>query len=287
MTQFQDFWYSSFDQLRLYARDYGQTENKPALVCIPGLTRNSADFEELCPQLAEDWRILAVDLRGRGRSAYDPNPENYHPGSYARDIQSLLQAADVSEAVFIGTSLGGLVSMTLAAMQPQLVRGIVLNDVGPELNPEGVARIRSYITDYSPTRDWDDALARTRSSQQDALPDLGEEQWQVFTRRLYREDANGCPVLDYDRNIARLFNTGDTGAAAPDLWPLFALLTDIPMLVLRGELSDIITAETVARMQQEHPRLTAVTVARRGHAPMLDEAEALQAIRSYLEAING
>jgi pimeloyl-ACP methyl ester carboxylesterase len=286
MTQFQDLWYSSFDQLRLYARDYGATDNKPALICIPGLTRNSADFEALCPQLAKNWRVLAVDLRGRGRSAWDPNPENYHPGIYAQDIQALMEAAQLKEAVFIGTSLGGLVSMTLAAMQAQVVRGIVLNDVGPELNPEGVARIRSYITDYSPTRDWDDAIARTRASQQDALPGLSDEQWQVFTRRLYREDADGCPVLDYDRNIAQLFENADSETASADLWPLFSLLSEIPMLVLRGEHSDIISADTVTRMEQEHPNLRAVTVANRGHAPLLDEPEALQAIFSYLEDIS-
>lgn len=287
MSAFRDFWYRSFDQLRLYARDYPGPEkaDAPTLVCLPGLTRNSADFEDLCALLCEDYRILAADLRGRGRSAADPEPGNYHPVTYARDVSDLLQAAGVEQAVFIGTSLGGLVSMTVAAGNPACVSGIVLNDVGPELNPEGVARIREYLTDYRGVDDWQQAVARTRTSQGAALPDLSEADWDRFTRRLYREDASRRPVLNYDRDIAVLFEAQEPGTPSPDLWPMFGLLTGIPMLVLRGAHSDILSADTVAIMQQRHPRLQAVQVANRGHAPLLDEPDAVTAIRAFLTSV--
>ena len=286
MSHYQDFWYTSADQLRLYTRDYGDQSKPTTLVCIPGLTRNSADFEELCGLLAHNYRILAVDLRGRGQSAYDPNPQNYHPGVYALDIVALLDAAAVDQAIFIGTSLGGLVSMILAATEPDRVQAIVLNDVGPQLNPEGLARIQSYLTDYTEVQNWDEAIARTRATQEPALPGLTEQEWAQFTRRLYREDENGIPVLNYDRDIALLFEERAESSPPADLWDVFSLLLEIPMLVLRGEHSDIIDKETLRRMQSLHSNLSAVEVRNRGHAPLLNEPDAVSAIQEFISKLS-
>ncbi|MEQ8953568.1 MAG: alpha/beta hydrolase [Gammaproteobacteria bacterium] len=286
MSTYQDFWYTSTDQLRLYAREYGANAHAPTLVCIPGLTRNSADFEDLCTLLADDYRILALDLRGRGQSAYDPNPRNYHPGVYAQDVVALLNVAAIGQAVLIGTSLGGLVSMTVAAMAPDRVQAIVLNDVGPQLNPEGLARIQSYLTDYTEVRNWSEAVARTRATQESAYPGLTDPAWEQFTRRLYREDETGKPVLNYDRDIAILFEERAEAEPPADMWETFSLLLGIPILALRGEFSDIIDAETLKRMAEMHPNLKSVQVKNRGHAPLLNEPDAVTAILDFLAFIS-
>lgn len=286
MSDYQDFWYTSADQLRLYARDYGDKSQATTLVCIPGLTRNSADFEDICSSLSGKYRILAADLRGRGNSAYDPNPANYHPGTYASDMLALLDAASVESAIFIGTSLGGLVSMILAATVPDRVQAIVLNDVGPELNPEGLARIQSYLTDYTQVQDWEEAIARTRATQESALPGLSGPEWEAFTKRLYKEDESGKPTLNYDRDIAVLFEARTDPSPPQDLWGVFATLSEIPMLVLRGEFSDIIDQDTVSRMKEIHPDLRSVEVKNRGHAPLLNEPDAMPAIAHFIAALS-
>ena len=285
MSLYRDLFYPSHDGLRLYARDYTALPDRPTIVCIPGLTRNSADFEELCAELAGDYRLLAVDLRGRGRSDADPEPLNYHPATYAGDVVTLLHGEGIGCAIFIGTSLGGLVSMTLAATEPSLVKGIVLNDVGPELDPTGLARIRNYVSNGVEVGHWSEAVAKTREIQGQALPGLSDGEWEVFTRRLYREDDQGKPVLNYDRGISVLFETQSPDAAPPDLWPLFALLQAIPMLVVRGVNSDILSASVVARMAASHPRLRTLEVADRGHAPLLNEPGVLPAIRQFLQSL--
>ncbi len=282
MSDFEDFWYTSADQLRLYARDYGGEAQATTLVCIPGLTRNSADFEDLCAVLAKDYRVLAVDLRGRGKSAYDPNPRNYHPGVYSLDVLALLDAAAVEKAVFIGTSLGGLVSMILASSEPDRVQAIVLNDVGPQLNAEGVKRIQSYLTDYSEVSNWDEAMSRTRASQECALPGLTEEEWKRFTSRLYKESDSGTPVLNYDRDIAVLFEENADANPPADLWGVFSLLTEIPMLVLRGEFSDILSRKTVQKMQKFQSGIQSVEIKNRGHAPLLNEPDAVAVIERFI-----
>lgn len=283
MSQYRDLFFKSHDDLNLYARDYPAAPAAGTVICLPGLTRNSADFDELCSELAGDYRLLAVDLRGRGRSDADPNPLNYHPAIYAQDIAALMHSQDIRSALFIGTSLGGLVSMTLAAMTPALVRGIVLNDVGPELNPSGLARIRSYVSNSAEVRDWEEAVAKTRSTQGEAFPDLSDADWETFTRRLYRVDGQGKPVLDYDKKISVLFEAQDPDAPPADLWPLFTLLHAIPMLVIRGSQSDILSADVVAKMAAMHPRMRSLEVRNRGHAPMLNESGVVEAIRQFLE----
>ncbi|MBL4572431.1 MAG: alpha/beta fold hydrolase, partial [Gammaproteobacteria bacterium] len=225
MPHYKDLFFKSHDDLTLYARDYSAQACAPTLIFIPGLTRNSADFEELCETLAGDFRLLAVDLRGRGRSAIDPNPENYHPAIYAQDIASLLEAEGIDSAIFIGTSLGGLVAMTLAAIAPVVVLGIVLNDVGPEVNPIGLTRIRSYVSNPARVKSWHEAVDETRALQEEALPGLSDLQWQEFTRRLYQEDKAGRPVLNFDPGISKLFEAQDADATPVDLWPLFESLS--------------------------------------------------------------
>jgi len=282
MTQYSDLFYESHDGLTLYARDYAGEESAHALICIPGLTRNSADFEDLCDTLAGEYRLLAVDLRGRGRSDADPNPLNYHPGNYAQDIASLLQAASLEAAIFIGTSLGGLVAMTLAATSPDAVRGIVLNDVGPEINPAGLARIRSYVSNARDVTSWDEAVEATRDIQQDVLPGLSDSEWQVFTRRLYRENADGTPVLNFDAGISVLLEAQDLTEEPANLWPLFASLSDLPLLVIRGEHSDILSQQIVSKMAAVHPGMLFLEVSERGHAPLLDEPGVIPTIQRFL-----
>ncbi len=285
MSQYRDLLFKSHDGLNLYARDYPAPANAATVICLPGLTRNSADFDELCSGLAGEYRFLAVDLRGRGRSDADPNPLNYNPATYAQDIVKLMQDVEIASAIFIGTSLGGLVGMTLAAMNPALVQGLVLNDVGPELNPSGITRIRNYVSKSADVTNWEEAVQRTRETQGQALPGLSDVEWQAFTRRLFRPDEQGKPILNYDKDISVLFEAADTDAPPADLWPLFESLKEIPMLVIRGAQSDILSAAVVSRMAAYHPQMSSLEVQDRGHAPLLNEPGIPEAIREFLRDI--
>lgn len=273
------------DGLKMYCREYGAANRDgPAVLCLPGLTRNSRDFESLARGLSDRWRVLTPDLRGRGRSDYDPNWQQYQPLTYVADVGELLQQRGESRVVVIGTSLGGLIAMLMAALNPAALAGAVLNDVGPEIDPAGLARIANYVGKLPPVRTWDEAAAQARLVNGVALPDYTEEDWMRFARAAYRDDGAGRPVLDMDPRIGDAMREAPAGAA-PDLWPLFGLLAAVPTLAIRGETSDILSAATFAKMAQLKPDLRTLLVPGRGHAPTLDEPACRVAIRAFLESI--
>jgi pimeloyl-ACP methyl ester carboxylesterase len=278
-------WFESSDGLRLYYRDYAPADPGRLLpvLCLPGLTRNSRDFEHVAVRLQSRRRVLCVDLRGRGRSQHDPHWQNYHPGTYLGDIARLLEHAGVERCVFFGTSLGGILTMLTAATQPGRVTAAILNDIGPEVDPVGLARISSYVGRFPPARTWDEAVTLVRAAYEYMLPGLTDEQWLDYARRSYTDD-DGVPRLDMDPNIGEAVRAAPV-AAAPDLWPVFAALKPLPLLVLRGESSDILSRVTLDRMQQEKPDLVRVEVPDRGHVPLLDEAEAVAAIDEFLARV--
>ncbi|HWF99222.1 MAG TPA: alpha/beta hydrolase [Steroidobacteraceae bacterium] len=278
--------WTSTDGLELYCRIHdGPASNDaarraPTVLCLPGLTRNSRDFEALAPHLAARYRVVCPDLRGRGFSARDPQWQNYHPGTYLGDLQRLIQVLDLGRVAIVGTSLGGLLGMMLGATNPQHVAALVLNDIGPEIDPRGAERIKSYTGLLPPVGTWDEAISQYRAVNGHAWPDLADETWSRLVRRSYRADASGRPVLDCDPRV------GDALRAAPPVpggfWPVFARLGGIPMLVIHGARSDILSVGTLERMQREKPDLERVTVGNRGHVPLLDEPEALTAIDRFL-----
>ncbi len=281
---------TSAEGLELYCRIYGPQASRGlagplalTVLCLPGLTRNSRDFEALAPHLATRYRVICPDLRGRGLSARDPHWQNYHPGTYLADLHRLMQALEVERAAIIGTSLGGLLGMMLGATVPDRVAGIVLNDIGPEVDPKGIERIRSYTGTLPPVQTWDDAVKQLRTVYGNAWPGLSDETWSALARRSYRENGSGVPVLDCDPRV------GDALRAAPavsgGLWQVFARLQSIPMLVIHGALSDLLSAGTLERMQREKPDLERVTVGNRGHVPLLDEPEVLPAIERFLNRL--
>jgi pimeloyl-ACP methyl ester carboxylesterase len=279
------YWFDSHDGLRLHSLVYaGPAATAPVLLCLHGLMRNSRDFEDLAPHLATRYRVIVPDVRGRGFSARDPAFNNYQLPVYIRDTQALLSGLGAARVSIIGTSMGGLMAMVLAAMQPGLVTGMVLNDVGPELDPAGIERIRGYAGKSSPVRNWAEAIAQARRIYGSAWPDLSEARWESLIRRGYRADAQGIPEVDADPMIGEPLR--DTQAAASDLWPLWSALAQIPVLAIRGEHSDILSAATLARMQK-NPACTTLTVANRGHAPLLDEPECVAAIDVFLAALPG
>ena len=274
----------SADGLTLYAADHGPKDSPLApIICLPGLTRNSRDFEPLIAELQNTRRILALDLRGRGRSQYAPDPTTYTAATEAADTLTMLDAAGITRAIFIGTSRGGIVSLILHALKPQLIKGLALNDIGPTLDAQGLKRIRAYLGIPVPLPDWN-AAANLLKSTHPGFADLSENDWLTFARRVFRED-NGKPAADYDPAIATTFPTLEDidAGKVPQLWELYqALGPDLPVAVLRGETSDLLSAATVARMQQLTPQLIAVTVKGRGHVPFLDEPESLRAIQALL-----
>ena len=279
-TEWTDAYWNSRDGLRLHYRDYPGPGDALPVLCLHGLTRNARDFEELAPQLARDRRVIVPDFRGRGLSDYDPLPARYAPPTYAADILQLLELLEIESATFIGTSLGGLVTMAVAAFAPQRIAGTVLNDVGPELEREGLERIRGYVGRPAFFRDWEEAAGNIAERNQAIHPRYRGADWMKMTRRLCREEAGGV-IFDYDLAIAQNV-LATAGQPKADAWPYFLALTASPMLVLRGELSDLLSAETGARMVQSHPDATLVTVPAVGHAPDLSESEALQAVLALL-----
>jgi len=279
----EDRYWTSRDGLRLHYRDYPGPGDRPPLLLLHGLTRNCRDFEDVAARHAGDWRVLAVDFRGRGLSDPDPNSANYQPRTYAMDALQLLDELGVEQAVFLGTSLGGLVTMVAATVQPERIAGALLNDIGPEIVPDGIERIRTYVGKPALFRDWEDAAAQLRARSGDVHPSYGEAEWLRFARRIARQTERGVE-FDYDMRIAEPFEAGETGAIA-DGWPFYRALAGRPVLVLRGETSDLLSNSTLERMASEIPDVEVVTVPNVGHAPDLGEPEAVAAIDRLLDRV--
>lgn len=276
--------YRSSDGLDLFYRDYGDHASPGVpVICIPGLTRNSRDFDALAQRLSADRRVICPDLRGRGYSARDPNYVNYAPGTYVRDVLTLLDHLGIDRVVSIGTSLGGIITMVIAGARPGLLAGAVLNDIGPVVGP-GIARIQSYTGKAEPVATWDEAVAQAKLVYGPALPDLTDAEWLAFARRGYREDEDGVPRLDYDPRIGDAIR--EAPAPAGDPWPLFLRLKDTPTVAIRGALSDILEQEPFEDMGRRKPDTVLVTVPNRGHVPLLDEPEAAAAIDALLARVD-
>ena len=274
-------YYESADGLRLHYRDYRPDRGGTPVLCLPGLTRNCRDFEDLAPHLAGRRRVLAPDLRGRGLSEYDPEWRNYHPGTYVGDVIRLLDTADIERVILIGTSLGGLIAMALAARDQQRLAAVVMNDIGPEVAAEGLARIQAYTGKLPPVSSWDEAAAQAKAIYGEWLPGLSDADWRRLARRGFREGADGTPELDMDPNIGRAVR--EVGPQRGDPWALFDALGDLPVLVLRGALSDILSQDILDRMHARKPDLESLEVADRGHVPLLDEPDALDAIDRFVD----
>ena len=256
-TAWQDCYFTSADGLRLHYRDYpGAEPGRLPVLCLPGLTRNCRDFESTALRLQRSRRVLSPDLRGRGRSQHDPDFRNYHPGTYVADLALLLRQAGVDRVVLIGTSLGGILAMLIAATSPQVLAGAILNDVGPEVAQEGLQRISSYVGRHAPVATWEEAAAQMRSMYGVAMPDATEADWMAFARRSYTE-VDGVPRLDVDPGIGEAVRSAPTGVA-PDLWPVYAALQTLPVLAIRGEVSDVLSVATFERMGREKPDLVAI-----------------------------
>jgi pimeloyl-ACP methyl ester carboxylesterase len=279
----ENFW-SSHDGLKLYTRVYpGPDPLARTVLCLHGLTRNSRDFEDLAPHLQKHFRVIAPDVRGRGLSARDPNPQNYQPAIYLQDILTLIDTVAAQRVAVIGTSMGGLLAMMMAVRSGDRVSGLVLNDMGPEVDPNGLERIKGYAGRLPSPKNWDEAIAQTRSMFGEAWPNLSTERWSALTRRGYREDEKGGLSVDADPMIGEMLR--EAPAASANLWPFWKALRGIPMLAIRGAQSDILSAATFAKMKLENPELVQLEVAQRGHVPLLDEPECITAIDAFLEQI--
>ena len=275
--------YTSNDGLNLYYRDFGADKPGTPVICLPGLTRNSRDFEDLANYLCDRRRVITTDFRGRGFSDYDPRWENYHPLTYVEDVITLLDHLGIKQVIVIGTSLGGLCSMAMSFLHPTRIAGAVMNDIGPEINPAGIERVREYTGRIPPVASWEEAIQQAREIYGEWLPGLSEEDWQKMAWRAYREDDNGVPRLDMDNNIGEAVR--NVGPQKGDPWELFASFGDKPVTLLWGVNSDILTKDIIDRMVERKPDLEVVAVANRGHVPLLDEPECIAAIDSYLERV--
>jgi pimeloyl-ACP methyl ester carboxylesterase len=284
-TSFSETYWNSPDGLRLYTRVYeNEAAGAATVLCLHGLTRNSRDFEDLAPHLQQRHRVIVPDLRGRGLSARDTNPQNYQPAIYVQDIIALMDSVGAPQVTVIGTSLGGLLAMLLGVGHRTRIAGIVLNDIGPEADPVGIERIKGYAGRLPPPKDWSDALVQTRTMFGDAWPNMSEQRWSTIVRRGFREDASGAIRVDADPMIGEMLRAAP--AATANFWPFWSLLRGMPMLAIRGERSDILSAATFARMKAENSNLMQLEVAQRGHVPLLDEPECLAAIDTFLERIH-
>ena len=284
MTEWSDGYWWSNDGLRLHYREYAGDTSRPPIVCIPGLTRNARDFEGVAGRLAGDWRLICVDLRGRGESAQAKDAMTYGPLTYLQDIEALIRELALDRFILFGTSLGGLITMLLAMSDDRRIAAALLNDIGPVLEPRGLDRIRSYVGKPQNWPTWLHAARALAEAQRDRYPDWDLDHWLTFAKRLCKLSPGGRIVLDYDMRLAEPFKLPG-GESGIDLWPAFRSLAATPTLLLRGELSDLLSAETAERMQADHPEMEVVTVPRVGHAPTLDEPEAVEAIGRLLARV--
>jgi len=277
---------SAPDGLRLHVRSYGEA-SWPTLpvVCLPGLSRTADDFEVIAGALAQPGahahRVIALDHRGRGLSEYDRNPFNYAFPVELADLQAVIAALDCAPAIFIGTSRGGILTMMLAALRPTLIAGVVLNDIGPVIEPQGLVRIKSYVGRLPQPRDFDEGAEVLRRLFGAQFPRLGREDWLAAARRAFRQDEDGKLVPTYDVQLAKTMEGVDLEQPLPPLWKEFGALAHVPLMVIRGENSDILSAATVEAMRSRRTEMEAIEVADQGHAPLLAETDVIARISAF------
>lgn len=281
------YWWSN-DGVRLHYRDYpapAGAEHLVPVLCMPGLTRNARDFEGLAEHLAKSRRVIAIDFRGRGESGYAKDPMSYVPLTYAQDVLGLCAETGITRFISCGTSLGGIVTMLLAAMAGDKLAGAVLNDVGPVIEAEGIDRIRSYVGQGGSQPTWVHAARAAQDMHGAYFPGWKLDDWLRMVKRTNKLTKEGRIVPDYDSKIAEPFRVPG-GEAGVDLWPALAALGDRPTLILRGRLSDILSAATAEEMVARLGQAQLVTLDMIGHAPSLDEAKAQAAIDALLTEVD-
>ncbi len=275
------------DGLSLHVRCYEPAADAPycPVLCLPGLTRNEADFRPLATHLAADRtyprRVFALDSRGRGRSAYDPDWRNYNPAVELADVIAVMAALGLSRAAFVGTSRGGILTMLLAAVQPELIAGAILNDIGPVIEPEGLARIKRYAGKIPRPRDFAEGASVLRELFGAQFPALRESDWLAWAHRSWRRDKAEL-VGRYDQALANTLDSVTPDQPLPDLWAQFDALPPVPLMVVRGGLSDILSTETVQAMCARRADIEVVEVPDQGHAPLLSELEIISRVSAFL-----
>jgi pimeloyl-ACP methyl ester carboxylesterase len=286
-------YYTAADGLKLYARDYGHDNSRaalwPTVICLPGLTRNSRDFHQLALILSRHptapRRVVALDFRGRGNSAWDDNKQHYNPFVEAEDVVSACAAFDLPKAAFIGTSRGGLVLHVLAQSNPAIVQAAILNDIGPVLDVEGLRDIRDYLNRGRKPSDWEDAVRILKEDHGQSFPILAQQDWDDMAHAIYRE-TDGSIVADVDPAIALIMKSIDLDGPQRDLWPQFDAFAGIPLMVIRGENSKLLSLETVAEMGRRHRNMRSLAVPGQGHPPILHLAGIPTAIQKFLAQIH-
>jgi pimeloyl-ACP methyl ester carboxylesterase len=286
VAAYEDRFFNSADGVRLHYRDYeGGSADQPPILCLPGLTRNARDFEPVAAHVGSKWRVIALDFRGRGMSDLDPDPMRYHPTTYVADVLKMLDQLGIADAVFVGTSLGGLTTMMLAATDEERVAGALINDIGPEVDPRGIERIRTYVGKPASWNSFAEAARAFVDRMADVYPRWGQMEWERFARRTCREEE-GTVSFDYDMAIAKPFGETNEGTQ-PNLWPLLGGLSDKPVIVLRGATSDLFAPDVAERMIAElGGEAELVTIPDVGHAPSFDEPESLKALDRLLERVS-
>jgi pimeloyl-ACP methyl ester carboxylesterase len=284
MSLYSDGYWWSHDDLRLHYRDYAGPSDKPPIICIPGLTRNCRDWEPVAERLAGQWRVITVSLRGRGESAYAKDALTYVPLTYMRDIERLLIHLDISRFVLFGTSLGGIVTMLMAANGGERIAGALINDVGPEIDPVGLERIKTYVGRSVSWPTWLHAARALHDANGALYPKFQLADWLSMAKRVHRLTQSGRIVPDYDAKIAIPFKLPNAEPAF-DMWPTLDGLAGKPVLIVRGALSDLLSEATARRMTERLPNAKLVTVPDVGHAPVLNEPEAVAGIDTLLQAV--
>lgn len=284
--RYEDRNWTSEDGLSLYYRDYPGPDgyDGPPVLCMHGLTRNSRDFAGLAEALSRSRRVLVTEMRGRGQSEYAPNSSTYNPRQYVEDVEKLLSQLGIERFIAVGTSMGGLMTMMLAAAKPGRIEAVVMNDIGPQIEASGLERISSYVGQGRSYPTWVHAAHSLAQVHASAFPDYTLDQWLDMAKRNLVISQNGRVSYDYDMAIAEPFN--EPGGAAPaNLWEAFDALRNVPMLLVHGEISDLLADETVEKMSRRNPAMSSITVPRVGHAPTLDEPEVRAAIEKLLETV--
>ena len=291
-TSFQEHRFSASDGLQLYARDYGHHDPRTAtslpIVCLPGLSRNSRDFHLLATALSihpeKPRRVIALDYRGRGFSDWDTDKSRYQLPVEAEDVLSACANLDITRAIFIGTSRGGLILHLLATLRPALLAAVVLNDIGPVIEITGLLQIRQYLEEQQPLRLWEQAIESLKQVHGAAFPALDEADWRDMAEAIYRQKS-GMIIADFDPALTQPLKNMDANTPLPDLWALYQGFQAIPLMVIRGENSTILSQATFAEMGQRHPDMKSVAAAGQGHAPLLHRPDMFAEITTFIDRI--